>query len=165
MADPSSCGWAKAAFHLDLLDEAVADLQEAVKACASNGAAGFHAEAQCELAAVLARRDLPGDAVQAREIALESAGQARELGMLSILRRATTLVELFDSPQPSLSLTRREHEVAELVARGLTNRDIATQLYLSERTAQNHVQHILTKLGMSNRHQIAAWMANRTVVR
>jgi non-specific serine/threonine protein kinase len=44
-------------------------------------------------------------------------------------------------------LTRRESEVAELVARGLTNREIAAQLYLSVRTVEVHVDRILSKLG------------------
>jgi DNA-binding NarL/FixJ family response regulator len=65
------------------------------------------------------------------------------------------------SHAPAEPLTPREREVAELVARGLTNREIATQLYLSERTAQNHVQHILTKLDLANRSQIAVWITNR----
>jgi DNA-binding NarL/FixJ family response regulator len=47
--------------------------------------------------------------------------------------------------------------VARLVARGLTNKQVGRALYVSERTAENHVQHILTKLGFSNRSQIAAW--------
>jgi DNA-binding NarL/FixJ family response regulator len=47
--------------------------------------------------------------------------------------------------------------VAALVAEGLTNRQIAQRLVISERTAQNHVQHILTKLGFASRGQIAAW--------
>jgi predicted ATPase len=46
-------------------------------------------------------------------------------------------------------------------ARGMTNRQIAETLVLSERTAENHVQHILTKLGMDSRIQIAAWVATR----
>ena len=41
------------------------------------------------------------------------------------------------------------------MARGLTNRQIAAALHISERTAENHVQHILTKLGLQNRTQIA----------
>jgi len=52
-------------------------------------------------------------------------------------------------------------EVARLVAEGKTNRAIAEELFMSERTAQTHVQHILTKLGLSNRTQIAAWMASK----
>jgi DNA-binding NarL/FixJ family response regulator len=58
-------------------------------------------------------------------------------------------------------LTPREREVAELVAQGLTNREIAARLYLSARTAQSHVQHILTKLGLPNRGQIAVWITSR----
>ncbi len=57
------------------------------------------------------------------------------------------------------TLTPRESEVATLVAKGLTNREIAARLYLSERTAENHVQHILTKLDLANRSQIAVWVA------
>jgi DNA-binding NarL/FixJ family response regulator len=58
-------------------------------------------------------------------------------------------------------LTRREWEVATLVAKGSTNREIATALHLSERTAQNHVQHILTKLDLANRSQIATWVTQQ----
>jgi DNA-binding NarL/FixJ family response regulator len=56
-------------------------------------------------------------------------------------------------------LTARELEIAGLVARGLTSRAIAADLYLSERTVQTHIQHILTKLGLANRTQIATWFA------
>ena len=58
---------------------------------------------------------------------------------------------------PGRTLTRRELEVAALVAQGLTNRRIADQLYLSVRTVDTHVDHVLTKLGFSNRTQLAAW--------
>jgi DNA-binding CsgD family transcriptional regulator len=54
-------------------------------------------------------------------------------------------------------LTAREREVAALVARGQTNREIAAALVISERTADAHVQNILNKLGFSSRAQIAAW--------
>ncbi|MEV6388870.1 protein kinase domain-containing protein [Nocardia xishanensis] len=56
-------------------------------------------------------------------------------------------------------LTKREREVAELIAQGLTNREIATRLVISPRTAQGHVEHLLTKLGFTSRAQIAAWIA------
>ena len=56
-------------------------------------------------------------------------------------------------------LSRREHEVAQLLARGLSNKDIAGRLYLSERTIDNHVHHILDKLGFDSRVQVATWLA------
>ena len=58
----------------------------------------------------------------------------------------------------SVALTRREREVAELVMRGLTNRGIARRLFISQRTAESHLDHILAKLGFSSREQVAAWM-------
>ena len=147
-----------AARHLGLLDEAVADLERAVRACAVNGAIGFHAEAQYELAAVLARRAAPGDVARARSLVADVARQAAELGMALIGSKAATLIEQLDTSRPPTPLTPREQDVAALVAKGLTNREIAGQLYLSERTAQNHVQHILTKLLLANRSQIAVWV-------
>jgi DNA-binding CsgD family transcriptional regulator len=55
--------------------------------------------------------------------------------------------------------TAREQEVALLVGRGLTNRRIAQELSISERTAENHIGKILKKLGFSSRARIAAWVA------
>jgi non-specific serine/threonine protein kinase len=54
-------------------------------------------------------------------------------------------------------LTRREQDVAALVARGLSNSQIAAALVISPRTVETHVQHIMDKLGCSSRAQIAAW--------
>lgn len=56
-------------------------------------------------------------------------------------------------------LTRRELDVASLVAQGLSNTQIAAALVISSRTAETHVAHIMTKLGFSTRAQIAAWSA------
>ncbi|MEK8174237.1 helix-turn-helix transcriptional regulator [Streptomyces sp. M19] len=53
-------------------------------------------------------------------------------------------------------MTRREREVAALIAEGLSNRLIAQRLVISKRTADAHVEHILTKLGFSSRAQIAS---------
>jgi DNA-binding NarL/FixJ family response regulator len=76
------------------------------------------------------------------------------LGMTAYAERAAELsAQLADDPV----LSPREEEVAALVAEGLTNRQIAQRLVISERTAQNHVQHILTKLGFATRGQVAAW--------
>jgi non-specific serine/threonine protein kinase len=57
------------------------------------------------------------------------------------------------------TLTRRERQVAELITHGLSNREIATRLVISQRTAESHVEHILTKLGCATRTQIAVWVA------
>jgi pimeloyl-ACP methyl ester carboxylesterase/DNA-binding CsgD family transcriptional regulator/class 3 adenylate cyclase len=59
----------------------------------------------------------------------------------------------------AVTLSRREREVAQLVAGGLSNREIAERLYLSERTVDNHVHHILDKLGFESRVQVATWLA------
>ncbi|MER5429810.1 LuxR C-terminal-related transcriptional regulator [Streptomyces sp. NPDC002588] len=60
---------------------------------------------------------------------------------------------------PAVRLTRREAQVAELVAEGLANQQIADRLVIARRTAEGHVERILSKLGFSNRSQIAAWVA------
>src|SRR5207302_11257680 len=54
-------------------------------------------------------------------------------------------------------LSPRERQVAHLVARGLTNREIAVELVIAERTADTHVSNILNKLDLSSRAQLAAW--------
>jgi DNA-binding CsgD family transcriptional regulator len=64
------------------------------------------------------------------------------------------------SPSPALTLpglTARESEVARLIARGLSNRQIAEALIISERTADSHVYRVLNKLGFTSRSQIAVW--------
>jgi predicted ATPase/DNA-binding SARP family transcriptional activator/DNA-binding CsgD family transcriptional regulator len=58
-------------------------------------------------------------------------------------------------------LSRREREVAELAARGLTNRQIAGELVISERTADAHLVSILKKLELSSRGQLASWLAKQ----
>lgn len=67
------------------------------------------------------------------------------------------------TPEPALQesvtgvISRREREVVALIARGLTNRQIAEELTISERTADTHVSNILSKLGLTSRTRIAAW--------
>ena len=65
------------------------------------------------------------------------------------------------SLSPGPTLTRREREVASLIARGLTSREIAAELVISERTADVHADHIREKLGLHSRAEIAAWAARR----
>ncbi len=60
--------------------------------------------------------------------------------------------------EPPDTLTRREEEVAALAARGLTNRQIAQELVISEHTVHHHLTSILKKLGLRSRRQLAAWL-------
>ncbi|MFE3455754.1 ATP-binding protein [Nonomuraea sp. NPDC059194] len=59
-------------------------------------------------------------------------------------------------------LTRREMEVARLVAQGLSNKEIAASLVIARRTAEGHVEHILTKLDFNSRAQIAVWVSEQS---
>ena len=65
---------------------------------------------------------------------------------------------------PGDELTDREREVLALVARGYTNKHIADTLYVSEKTARNHVSHILEKLGLSRRSEAAAFAVENKLV-
>jgi predicted ATPase/DNA-binding CsgD family transcriptional regulator len=63
-------------------------------------------------------------------------------------------------PGPA-DLSRRETDVARLVTEGLSNKEIGSRLFISERTVESHVRNILTKLGFTTRTQVAGWMAAR----
>jgi predicted ATPase/DNA-binding CsgD family transcriptional regulator len=58
-------------------------------------------------------------------------------------------------------LTPRERQVADLVAEGMSNKDIAARLVIAQRTAEGHVENVLVKLGFTSRAQIAAWVTDR----
>lgn len=143
---------------LGKLDDAEADLAAALASSRAQVASPFVVEAAVELAGVLAQRAGPGEPARAAGLLDEAGRLAGDLGMAPFVTRVQRL-------RPALGLARstptplsaREAQVAQLVARGMTNREIAGTLVLSERTAENHVQHILTKLGFDNRSQIAAW--------
>jgi DNA-binding CsgD family transcriptional regulator len=146
-----------ASAYLGELDAAAGDLEHALLLSGANGAAGFQAHAQLELAYVHRDRGSPGDLSRTRSLAREALRRAELLGMATIAERARRLLDSVDPTEASV-LTRREREVAELVGAALTNRAIAQRLYLSERTVANHVQHIFDKLALDNRSQLVAWV-------
>jgi DNA-binding CsgD family transcriptional regulator/tetratricopeptide (TPR) repeat protein len=81
------------------------------------------------------------------------------------LRRAFTMLPLTQrhskrriTRRSAGGLTMREYEVAIQIAHGKTNREIAEELIVSERTIETHVTHILSKLGFTSRRQVAAWV-------
>ncbi len=66
-------------------------------------------------------------------------------------------------PADRSGLTRREFEIASMVAAGMTNRQISEKLFIAERTAEGHVERIRNKLGFRSRSQIAAWAAEMRI--
>ncbi|HKS44246.1 MAG TPA: LuxR C-terminal-related transcriptional regulator [Amycolatopsis sp.] len=121
---------------------ASARLHEWSDRCAEEARRGLGAEA---FDAAFARgRQFTGE--EAVAYALGENGQARE-----------------EPPRPkrSTGLTRREAEVAELVAAGLANKEIANRLVIAQRTAETHVERILAKLGFNSRTQIVKWHMER----
>jgi predicted ATPase/DNA-binding SARP family transcriptional activator/DNA-binding CsgD family transcriptional regulator len=87
---------------------------------------------------------------EAVEYALSEEGPATPL---------TTVPEQSSAEEPPPTLTRREREVANLLERRFTNRQIASKLHLSERTVDKHVANILRKLNLRSREQVGAKMA------
>jgi DNA-binding NarL/FixJ family response regulator len=61
----------------------------------------------------------------------------------------------------SVRMTKREREVIELIAEGLSNKEIAARLVISRRTVETHVGNVLDKLGLTSRAQVASWLADR----
>jgi non-specific serine/threonine protein kinase len=104
----------------------------------------------------MARRDLGGTAYQH---AWED-GQASTLAQSVSLAEALIAVPAADGLSGS-PLTPREQEVAILLARGLTNKQIATTLVVSPATVRSHVEHILGKLDLRSRAQIAVWTSQQ----
>lgn len=94
--------------------------------------------------------------------ALSGRGYAMPLSAaLAVARGEAPAADTAAPRAAAKSLTRREKEVAELVAEGLGNREIAERLYLSKRTVDSHLEHIFTKLGFTSRTQIVGWVRER----
>lgn len=94
----------------------------------------------------------------------ELAYLARESGHTRRAERLTEAAILLNSeaiPAHSGALSEREGQVAALVARGLSNRQIAQELVVSDRTVDSHVSNILHKLSLASRAQVAAWVVRR----
>jgi predicted ATPase/DNA-binding CsgD family transcriptional regulator len=164
--DPSGTGWS-----IEGMAWVAASEHDARRAATLLGAAASISEAMGTLAV-----PNPGlvDAhqhceQQARQELSEGEYQAAyEHGMkLSLsdaiayaLREKAKVAPPADGPDKTM-LTRREWEVADLIAEGLTNKEIAARLVISQRTAEGHVERILVKLGVTSRARVAAWITAR----
>jgi DNA-binding NarL/FixJ family response regulator len=116
------------------------------------------AQARVSLARALVSHARAAAVVEAR-VALETF---ERLGAIRDADVAAALLRELGAPARSFprgygTLTRRETEVLSLLAEGCSNADIAERLYISRRTAEHHVARILSKLGLRNRAEAAAY--------
>ncbi|MCL4507614.1 MAG: LuxR C-terminal-related transcriptional regulator [Chloroflexi bacterium] len=119
------------------------------------------ARIRLEMANTLRHSDQPGAIIWARAAhssfvrlgAARDADEARKLlhEMGVAIRTASPALDV---------LSKREREILELIAHGLTNRDIAKRLFLSEKTVEHHVGHILSKLQVRTRAEAVAYLSN-----
>ncbi len=135
-----------------------ADFQTALELFSALGLAFEAAQSRVALARVLASH-APAAAVEEARLALatfERLGATRDAdAAASLLRELGAPARTF--PKGYGTLTKRENEVLSLLAEGCSNADIAARLYISRRTAEHHVARILSKLGLRNRAEAAAY--------
>jgi DNA-binding CsgD family transcriptional regulator len=105
-----------------------------------------------------------GEDSRAQPLLAEAVRLASRVGMPTLLSRAR---ELVNAPLPTLpdGLSAREVEVLRLAARGLSNREIGSSLFISEHTAANHMRAILRKTACTNRAEATAYAYERGLAR
>ncbi|KWW97798.1 hypothetical protein TH66_20330 [Carbonactinospora thermoautotrophica] len=113
----------------------------------------LHSETEAKTRRLLGDRAFPAAFAEGTRFTLEQA--------VAYALEETVEFASPSRPASSAALTRREMQIAELVAQGLSNKEIAAQLVIAQRTAETHVEHILRKLGFTSRTQIAAWVTER----
>jgi DNA-binding NarL/FixJ family response regulator len=147
------------ALALEMVDQAVRHHADAVAMERRIGSTPCLAIAQLNHARALATRGGSGDREAARRLLEESMLTARRLGLAPTAEAAAALADKLSGVNlaGAASLTTREREISTLVAQGLSNRQIAEQLVLSERTVETHIRNLLMKLGLRNRTEVAAW--------
>jgi DNA-binding CsgD family transcriptional regulator len=133
-------------------------LESAITAWESRGRRWEGLWAKLDLAGVLLRSNRYAAAVA---LIREVQAAATELGSEPLLARAAQLSRVArgrgEELEPWHPLTTREFEVARKIVEGRTNAELAEELGISPKTANSHVEHILAKLGVSRRAEIAAW--------
>jgi DNA-binding NarL/FixJ family response regulator len=90
--------------------------------------------------------------------ALKEGAQLDHDGAVALALRAQVVRSADPAPKPADPLSKRERQVAELAADGLSNKEIAGRLFVSERTVETHLYNILNKLGINSRSKIGAWV-------
>ena len=135
-------------------------LEAAVAGWAARRRVWEHVGALTDLATVHLRANRPAEAVR---IAGEAVAMAERIGSPPLAARARAAVRAGRARHPDEEvwepLTGREFAVARLVATGRTNAEIAQELGVAPRTVGSHMEHILAKLGVGRRAEVAAWVA------
>lgn len=141
------------------LPAAAAVLEEGLEVTRMQGTEIQHALVATTLAELL----IPSEPVRARAL-LDLAHEVfARLGMPAHLGRVRGgMARMQATEDPWADLTRREREIAQLVAEGLTNAQVAERLFISRRTAEEHVSKILRKLGVRSRSGIISRAGRRT---
>lgn len=142
--------------------DAVSHFEVALEALSAADLRCDLAQARLELATHVAS-DRPAIAKEEARLALATFD---DIGATTAADEAAALLRRLGdrarpTPRPTGVLTRREQEVLALLAEGLTNTEIAARLYISHRTAEDHVSNILSKLGLTNRTEAAAYALRR----
>ncbi|HEV8623086.1 MAG TPA: AAA family ATPase [Acidimicrobiia bacterium] len=147
-------------------DEATEWFARARKVLDEQGARPLRAVVDYDEALVHLRRGAPGDAEQARPLIEAALRQFRSIGMTGWVRRAEeTSAGLGRSKKPLPGgLTEREAEILRLVAAGKTNKQIASELYLSVKTVGRHLGNIFRKLGVSSRAAATSFAHRQGIV-
>jgi DNA-binding CsgD family transcriptional regulator/tetratricopeptide (TPR) repeat protein len=115
--------------------------------------------AAVDLARCLRRSNRPADAARLLDGVMVDARERRSQPLLDAAQELTAQIRVRRPvSDPWSPLSAREVEVARLIAKGRTNREIADELAISPKTVSAHVEHILARLGASRRAEIAAWV-------
>jgi DNA-binding CsgD family transcriptional regulator/predicted ATPase len=122
------------------------------------GVSTWVAHSAYEYGRMLLRRGTADDTSHSRVLLAEAAALAEQIGMPVLLGRVQALGAAV-APASSLpdGLSAREAEILQLVAHGLSNREIGKALFISEHTAANHIRNILRKTGCANRTEAASY--------
>ena len=124
---------------------AVAETDGEIVACAEAGVAGF-----------VTRDQSLAEAVRVLESVARGESPCSPRTAAALLRRVAVLSAQREPPGPPDGLTPRENEIAGLIARGRSNKEIARELCIEISTVKNHVHHMLEKLGVRGRAEAAA---------